>query len=347
MHKATIKDIAGQAGVSTTAVSMALNKRGGVSEKTRKRILKIAEKLDYQPNLAAKSLVSNRTQTIGLVMNNIADPFYPEMALGIEEKAAEHGYSLLVSNIGGCLDKEKKSIDMLRARGVDGVIITTATSDDPNIGPLAEAKFPLVLVSRFSMDPALKNRIDYVVVDDHACGYQGVAHLYRLGHDRIALITGTIKASTTAIRVEASKQALNDFGMDTDSQLVVACDFVRQRAQEAAKALLAMKNRPTAFFAQDDYMAMGVREAILNENLRIPEDIALMGVDDIEMASLAGVDLTTIKSNPYQMGATGAEILINKIELSDSDSAMVNQVIMETRLIKRKSCGFHATGYVR
>lgn len=343
--KSTIKDIAKIAKVSATAVSRALNYRSGVSEKTRQKILNIAKKLDYQPNYVAKSLVSNRSYTIGLIVNNIADPFYPELALGIEEKANEFGYSLLLSNTNRSLEAEKRSLDMLRAKGIDGVIITTVTIDDPNIMPLVEDRFPFVLINRYCTDPYLENKTDYVVLDNYACGYKGVKHFYRLGHNRIALITGEMNTSTAMMRTKGAMQALKDHGMDLDSKLVVESGYVREKAYNAAKRLLAIKNRPTAFFAQDDYMALGVREAVLNEGLSIPEEVALMGVDDIEMASLTGVDLTTISQKKYEMGVMGVQILINKIK--NATPHMVNKVVLEANLIRRKSCGYHLRGYTR
>ena len=344
-HHTTIKDIARTAKVSVTAVSMAINGRPGVSEKTRQKILKLAKKLDYQPNYMARSLIGKRSYTIGLIVNNITDPFYPELALGIEKKANELNYSLLLCNTDGSLEKEKQSLDMLRAKGVDGVILATVTVDDPHIKLLVEDQFPFVLVNRFSMDSELENKMDYVVLDNYACGYEGVKHFYRLGHDRIAIIAGAFNTSTATARTKGAMQAFKDHGMDADSKLVVECGYVREKAYNAAMRLLAMKNRPTAFFAQDDYMALGVREAVLSEGLKIPEDIALMGVDDIEMASLAGVDLTTISQKKYEMGVMGVEILINKIEKATPD--MVNKIVLEPKLIIRKSCGYHLRGYVR
>jgi LacI family transcriptional regulator len=195
------------------------------------------------------------------------------------------------------------------------------------------------------MDSELENKMDYVVLDNNACGYKGVKHFYRLGYDLIAIIAGAFNTSTATARTKGAMQALKDHGMDTDSKLVVECGYVREKAYNAAKRLIAMKNRPTAFFAQDDHMALGVREAVLGEGLRIPEDVALMGADDIEMASLTGVDLTTISQNKYEMGVIGVEILINKIEKTTPD--MVNKIVLEPKIVKRKSCGYHLRGYVR
>jgi len=340
--KTTIKDIAKAADVSATAVSMAMNNKPGVSQKTRRKIQKIAEKLQYSPNFIARSLISNRSYTIGFILNSITDPFFPELAKGIEEYANKQGYNLLLCNTKRDLQTEKKSIDMLRSKGVDGIILATVLKDDPNIVPLIEDEFPFVLINRHSMNPDLKNKTSYVVLDNFRGGYMGMEHLYRLGHDRIAVITGNVNTSTAILRTEGSIKALSDYGAKMDRELIVEGRFQRQIAYEAAIKLIAMEAPPTAYFAQDDYMAIGIREALFEKGLRIPEDVALMGFDDTEIASFAGIDLTTISQNKYEMGAMGAKILIEKIE--KNSTGVVSQLILESGLIIRKSCGYALQG---
>ena len=344
-RKATIKDIAKAANVSAAAVSMALNNRPGVSQKTRIKIQRIAEKLQYSPNFIARSLISRRSYTIGFILNNIADPFFPELAKGIEEYANQKGYNLLLCNTNGDLQAEKQSIDTLRSKGVDGIILATVVKDDPNIIPLLKDKFPFVLVNRFFMDPALKNKIDYVVVDNYRGGYIGVEHLYRLGHDRIAIITGDLTASTAILRTEGSIKALSDYDVKINKSYIVEGGYQRHKAYELAKKFISINSPPTAYFAQDDYMAIGIREALFEEGLRIPEDIAIMGFDDTEMASFAGIDLTTVTQKKYEMGQLGAKILIEKIE--QPVPGLVSQLILDTELVLRKSCGHHLQGYIR
>jgi len=344
-NRATIKDIAKVANVSTTAVSIALNNRPGVSSKTRQKILNIAKKLNYQPNYIARSLISRHSYTIGLILNSITDPFFPELAKGVEEYANKFGYNLLLCNTNRDLHAEKRAIEMLRSKGVDGIILATVTNDDPNIVPLLEDRFPFVLINRFSMDPALENRVDYVVLDNYSGGYAGIRHLWRLGHDRIAIVSGEKNTSTATLRTSGSLQALKDCGLEYDPDLVVEGGYQRHLAYRAAKRLLAMETPPTAYFAHDDYMAIGVREAILEKGLRIPQDVALMGFDDTEIASFAGIELTTISQKKYEMGAKGAEILIKKVE--GVLSGIVQQLILEAQLVIRKSCGHHLHGYIR
>jgi len=341
----TIKDIALAAKVSAGAVSLALNNRSGVSEKTRRKIKKIAKKMDYRPNSAAKRLIGQPSHTIGLILRNIADPFFPELALGVEEKATEMGYSLLLCNTNGTLEKEKQALDALRAKGVDGVILSTVTMDDPNIQPLINADIPFVCVNRFVMDPSIESKTDYVVLDNYACGYEGMRHLLRLGLERIAILTGDLNTSTAALRRKGEQDALAAFKVTLDPKLVVECGWSRRRAFDAAQHLLGVKERPEAFFVHDDHMALGVREAVLGMGLRMPEDIALLGIDDIEMASLTGVDLSTISQKKYDMGVMGTKILIDKIE--GNTPRLVNKIMLEPRLMIRKTCGFHLKGYVR
>lgn len=346
--RATIKDIARVANISPTAVSMALNHRPGVSSRTREKVLSIATELGYHPNYAAKSLISRQSNTIALVVHNIADPFYAELALGVEGEAAKLGYSLLIYNTGtspNIAEREKELIDNLRARGVDGVILSTVSLDDPNIDPLVEDRFPFVLVNRLSLDPALQTKMDFVVLDNFSCGYKGTEHLYRLGYDTVAIIAGALNASTASMRTKGSIQAMKDLGMKRDAKTVFECHYIREEAYSAAKKILSNHSFPRAFFAQDDNMALGVREAILEKGLRIPQDISLIGIDNTPVTALTGIELTTISQHIRQMGITGAKTLINKIEMHNSH--MVNQVIMEPEIVIRKSCGFYLRGYVR
>ncbi len=339
VKRATIKDIARMADVSPTAVSMALNNRAGVSESTREKIRQIAADLNYRPNGLAKSLISRRSFSIGLIITNIADHFYPELAQGVEETAHERGYRLILCNTNRELDEEKRAIDMLRANGVDGIIITTAPMDDPHIGQLVAERYPFILINRMVRQPELNNKVDYVVLDNYAGGYIGAKHLAQLGHKRIAVIAGAMNTSTAFDRTEGTRQALDELGIALAQDMIAECGYVREEAYNAAKRFLSSKTRPTAFFAQDDHMAMGVREAVLGEGLNIPQDIALMGFDNAEIGGFTGIDLTTISQKKYVMGSLGAKILIDKIEGQSDD--MVNKVVLEAKLIIRKSCGHY------
>lgn len=345
IKKVTIKDIARIAGVTPATVSMALNNRPRIGAETRKKIIKIAGELDYQPDLLARSLICRKSYTIGLVITNIADPFFPELAQGIEEKADELGYSVIICNMNRSMRTVGERIETLRGKGVDGIICATALVDDSPIRKLVDDHFPFVLLNRRHYDPDLSNKIDYVVLNNFSGGYSVVKHLYHLGHNRIAQLAGHFKASTVIERNKGALQAMKDCGIKQPPRLTIGCEYSFEQAHDAAKKLLKMKRPPTAIFSHDDYMALGAREAVLEMGLRIPEDIALVGFDDINTASLTGIDLTTISQKKYEMGELGVKILVEKLEKAVPQ--LVNHVVLKDRMVIRKSCGYHLTGYVR
>ena len=345
MPKTTIKEIAKAANVSATAVSMALNNRTGVSKQTRDKIARIAKELNYVPNYAARSLISKQSCTIGVIVTDIADPFYPELAKGIEEKANALGYNMILSNTGRSPEKEKQCIDSLVSKGVDGIIFATVVLDDPYITPLIGDRFPFVAINRIPLKHPKINKIDYVIIDSYTGGYKAVEHLYRLGHDRIAIIAGNMKVSTAVSRTKGAKKALADYGLKFDPRLFIECNYSAELAHQAAQRLLAMKTPPTAIFAQDDSMALGVREAVLSAGLKIPEDLAIVGFDDINVCALTGIELTTISQKKYEMGIMAAKILIDKI--TGETPSMVNKIVLDAELIIRKSCGYSRLGAYR
>lgn len=343
--KVTIKDIAKLANVSHPTVSMALNNRPGVSEEKRREILEIAKETGYHPNLVAKTLVSNRSYIIGLIINNVSDQFYTELAKGVEEAANEFGYDIILCTTNGSLKAEKKYMDALQSRGVDGIIISTVVVDDPHIGGLVEERFPFVCINRVSLSPFLKNKVDSVTLDNYTAGYKGIEHLWKLGHDRIAIIAGSLNASNAIESLEGAKASLREHGLAIDSVLIRENNYCRKNAYNSAKRLIELEQPPTAIFVQDDNMAIGVREALISSGLRIPEDMALIGIDDIDMGSLTGIDLTTICQKKYEMGHIGVKMLIEKIEKKAPPG--VEKVVLETSLIIRKTCGYHLSGYRR
>ena len=341
----TIKDIAKKAKVSTSAVSLALNNRKGISEKTRKRILRLAEKMNYRPNLTARSLISKHSYTLGYVLTNITDPFYSEVLLGIERQANELGYQVMIANTGGSMEREGAVIDMMLARGVDGIVFSTVTVDDPNLTRLMEMKFPLITINRVAANHPEVAKMDSVSIDSYNGAYQVGEHLYKLGHDNVALVTGSLNTYTSLERSRGFKQAMANHGLEVPARNVFVCDWDFKKAYAAANSIIKLKPRPSAVFTYDDNMALAVREAALEQGLRVPEDLALVGWDDIRFTALRGIELTTINQKKYDMGAISAKILINKID--QEELGMVNKVVMEAELKVRRSCGFKLRGYIR
>jgi LacI family transcriptional regulator len=344
-RKPTIKDIARLARVSHTTVSRALNDRPRVSRKTKERIHTIAKKLNYQPNVAARSLKIRRTKTLGLVITTIINPFYPELAQGIENTALEMGYNIILCSTNYDIKLEKQHIDVLRAKGVDGIIFTSTHMHDPNVEGLINEKFPIILVNRRIYDESAANRVDYVVVDNVHGGFIAIEHLIRMGHQRIGIISGLPQSSASVERLEGVKKALAQNGLEFEPDLVFEGDFLKASGMRAARRFSSMTRRPTAVFAVNDYMALGAMEGFIEEGFRIPHDIALIGFNDIEISRMRNIELTTIGQKTYEMGSIAVRALVEKIE--GEAQGLVKQIILEPELLVRKSCGHALWGYRR
>lgn len=345
MNKITIKDIARELRVSVTTVSNALNDKPGVGKSARKKILKMAKEMGYQPDYFAKGLVSRQSYVIGLIITNIADPFYPELALGAQEKASACGYSMMLFNTNHVVENERKIIEMLKSKGVDGILLATAQQDDPNIELLDGLHIPYVLVNRLVLNPKKASPIDSVSLDNYGGSHKAATHLCRLGHTRIAMVAGDMESSTAIGRTQGALDAFAEFGITIPPEWLIKGGYSKDSAYSAVQNILTRKDRPTAIFAQDDNMALGVREAAYEAGLKIPEDLALVGFNDIHISSLTGIELTTVRTNQYDMGMAGAEMLIHKLQHPDR-SGISNKIVMEAELVIRKSCGYHLKGYV-
>ena len=224
-------------------------------------------------------------------------------------------------------------------------MFSTVTVDDPNLDVLVARQFPFVVINRVPSNHPAVDHIDSVIIDSYAGGYKAAEHLYRLGHDRIAIAAGSMKTSTARERTKGAEQALKDHGLKLPPRHFADCDYSFEKAAAATRGFLRLNPRPTAVMAHDDNMALGVREAAMEVGLTVPGDLAVVGFDDIRFANLKGIELTTISQKKYEMGTLATETLIKKIE-NDSLN-MVNKVVLAAELVIRRSCGFYLTGYVR
>ena len=339
----TVKSIAREANVSVTTVSLALDGKGAsrVSQATRERILEIADRLNYRPNLLARSLVTKRTQSIGLVVTSLANPVYAEVAEDIIDQAADNGYGVLICSVGGRED-EQLLIGELIDRGVDGLIICSSSRADPMVLELAESDIPFVLTCRgVDQDPEAP-KVDFIGVDDRRGGYLAVEHLIGLGHRRLALIAGPQEISTGHQRLIGARAAMRDHGLDLPDRRIAYGNYTRRSGREAALTILRATDRPTAVFVANDHMAMGVLDAARELSLNVPEDLAVIGYDNMEMTNLPGVDLTTISQKREIWGRLAVDRLIAKIESNNRIEPEVN--FLDPLLIIRRSCGCQASG---
>lgn len=342
--KITIKDIARVANVSHMTVSRALNNKPRIHEETKKRILSIAKELNYQPNYIARSLVMKRTKTLGLVITTIANPFYNELAQGIEATARGLGYNIILCCTNYDLSSERQYIEMLQGKGVDGIILSSAHMEDRNVVGLAEEGFPIVLVNRRTYHPVVKEKVDYVGVDNILGGFLAVEHLIRLGHQRIGVIGGSSDSSVGFERLEGGKKAFEVYGLDQVTDYFLDGDFLKDSGYKGGKRFLKMVEPPTAVFATNDYMALGAYQAILEESRKIPEEIAIVGFNDIEFTAMKGIELTTVGQKKFEMGALAVKTLVEKAEGGEVKPS-TKEIFLKPELIIRKTCGYHLRGY--
>ena len=327
--------IAEKAGVSKSTVSRVLNNKNDVSEKTREKVLKVIESMNYKPNSSAKGLVTKKTKTVGLVVSEISNPFFSMFVKGAEDKAMEKDYNIMLANSNWVVEEELKCIRMLEESRVDGILMISGGGKEllnDYLNNLSSKEFPIVVVDR-KINNEILTKIN---VDNIDGAYKGTKHLIELGHKNIAFVKGdNVAASYASIdRVAGYKKALNEAGIQ--NEIIVPGYFDRESAYEATLSILKEHKEVTAIFYASDLMAAGGLQAIKKLNLRIPQDISVMGFDDIDLASLVDPPLTTLKQPRHEMGYLGMEKLINILEKKDKTSNS-DDIIFETELIKRES----------
>jgi LacI family transcriptional regulator len=214
---------------------------------------------------------------------------------------------------------------------------------DPNIVDLAEEGFPIVLVNRRTYDPVVKRLVDYVGIDNMQGGFLAVEHLIRLGHRRIGIIGGSSESSVGFERLEGGKRALTVYGLTQDDDYFLDGNFLKESGYRGGMRFTKMDESPTAVFAANDYMALGAYQAFMEEGVKVPEEVAIVGFNDIEFTSMKGIELTTIGQKKYEMGALAVESLVERIE--GRKVGPPGEIILKPELIIRRTCGFHLTGY--
>ena len=329
----TIRQLAKAAGVSIATVSRVLNNTNHpVNEETRQRILKLAQEMSYRPNQVARSLRTERSGMIGIIADDISKtPFSPLIVRGIQDYMASAGYYCMIINADWNPEKEKEAMHDLMNRSTDGVIFVETWHNSINID-LDVANKPYVFVHRL-----FTNSSTYSVIPDEIYGARiAVNHLLKLGHRRIGYINGPENYYSSAERLRGYQLELEEMGIPFDPALTARGDWNATSGYEGAKQLLANPQRPTAIFAANDVMALGAIYAIQDAKLRVPEDIAIVGYDDREIASLVRPSLTTVILPCYDMGWASAAMLLNLLK-GRADN--VDEIKIRGLLIVRQSCG--------
>jgi DNA-binding LacI/PurR family transcriptional regulator len=332
----TLKEVAAALGLSTMTVSRALNDRPNVNPKTKKRIQEVAAKMGYTPNHVAKSLVSNRTYTIGVVIPEIGHAFFPEVVRGIDEISSEANYQIFLTNSSEDFEKEKRSIEALRAKRVDGILVSTSikSTDFSFFENLRNTGIKIVFFDRCIHNLG----ISCIGVNDRVASRQITEHLIKNGYKKIAYLSGPPEVTIGRERLAGFREALSSAGIEINENRIVETGLTEIDGKEAMQKLLALpeEERPDAVATVNDPSALGAIEAIKEYGLSIPDDIAIVGFTNEVRASIIDPPLTTINQPAYDVGKKAADKLLRTIE---NENEPVENVELVANLVVRKSCG--------
>lgn len=337
--RTTIADVAALAGVSKATVSKFLGDGDYyIADATRTRIAAAIDELDFQPNAIARGLVRRRTQTVGVVVASVLNPVYPDLITGIDEVLGEAGFTLIFGSTEGSPVKEAAVVRSMQQRQVDGVIMASVTLQDGEVEQLVNAGLDVMLASRHLRREDL---VDAVVIDNEDGARQAVEHLIAHGHKRIAHLAGPQDVYPYEIRRATYEDVMSRAGLDPTDLVAVASATRQESGAEAVQALLELPEPPTAIFVASDSLAIGVMEACAARGVRIPEDVAIVGFDNVWVAAMHGVQLTSIDSRARDVGRETARLLIDQIERrwSGGDTRAPHLRTLTTRLVRRRTCG--------
>lgn len=328
----TIKEVARRAGVSVATVSRVFNDSGPVNNETRLRVEQAAEDLRYVPNLAARSLITNTSFTLGVLLPDLYGEFFSEVIRGIDQTSREHGYHILVSSSHSDEEEIKMAIQAMHGR-VDGLIIMSPLVNAEALGEMLPPQVPVVFLSSSANGSAY----GCINVDNYGGAYSVVQHLIGLGHRQIAMVTGSQDNFDSRERLRGYREALRDHGITGSEDLVVAGDFSEASGYAAAAELLARTPRPTALFAANDAMAVGAIGALHEAGVAVPDDIAVVGFDDIPIAQYMRPSLTSVHISISALGAQAVDHLLDAIDGGPPSEGV--HVTVPTTLVVRESCG--------
>lgn len=335
MPDLTLEDIARKAGVSRSTVSRVINDHPSVRDDVRKRVMGVIQTTGYHPNAAARTLASQRSNMIGLVLprsvgNFFADPYFPRLTQGIAQACNQYNLTLGLFLVSTKEDEEKIFPRVLRNGYLDGILLQSGQVGDLLIDRLIDSGIPLVVAGR----PPVAKSVSYIDVDNVSAAFGAVSHLIRTGYQRIGMINGPCDVTVGIDRKTGYQKALVERGRDVVDALIAEGDFTEAGGYYAMRQLLPAG--PDAVFSASDIMAIGAMRAIREAGLRVPDDVALVGFDDLPLATIPTPQLTTVRQPIDQFGFQAVEILI---DLIDNGLYPPRRVIMDTELIIRDSCG--------
>ncbi len=337
-----LKDVARRAGVSVSTVSRVLTRSPLVNSETRERVQQAMDALEYRPNRVARRLRGDRSEAsvIGLIVPDIQNPFFAEVARGVEGVAQAHGYMVFVGNSDENEAVERRYLELMRAERVEGVILPATSDNATTVVGLAGRGLPVVCVDR----RLAGTKLDTVIADNVEGAYEAVTHLLRVGHQRIGFIGGRPQLSTTQERLEGYRRALVEHGIEVNDQLVRAGDSRELGGRELTREILALPHPPTALLVGNNLMTLGALETIHTLGLRIPDDVAIVGYDDMSWSLAFNPPLTAVRQPGQELGRRAAELLLARIA---DPSRSTTLVTLHPELVVRQSCGVGREAAIR
>lgn len=325
---ATIRDVAALAGVSVATVSRVLGDSPRVRDETRQRVLEAIERLHFRPSVVARGLANGRLQALHLIIADIRNPFYAEVARGVEDTVFENGFTLVVSNTDDEAEREQLYLEATTQYGFAGVILMSALETDELVAVVQGLNCPIVLLNRYLRGCDT----DAVLVDNYRGGYLATEHLIRLGHRRIGHLSGPLRSSASRERLRGFQQAMEDYGLRVDPSWLEEGNLRLESGVRYALSCLQGQRDVTAVFAANDMMAIGLIDTLVRHGWGVPERLSVIGFDDIAFSGLKGISLTTVRQPQYEMGVTAAELLIDRIRVGVRET---NRVVFTPTLVER------------
>jgi len=332
----TIADVARIANVSKATVSAVLNNRPTVAPRTRQKVLDVIKKLNYRPSGVARSLSIKQTKTIGLVIKEIDNPYFAKIMKGVFDTCSDNGYTVLLGSSELSPQQELKSIETLTSQRADGLIISPLQDENMDFRYLSELihqKYPLVTLG------SVRNHVTNVVdIDNVAAAYQAVRYLIELGHTEIAYFAGPSYSAHSDDRRRGYQQALIDSDLPIRKNFIVPVGSYIENSYELGRDFFAGSDPlPSAVFCYNDLVAIGLIQALLELKIPVPEQVSVIGFDDIDFCRAVQVPLTTVHVPAYQLGRSAADLLIRQIQ--EPERLLNEKIILETRIVERGSCG--------
>ncbi|MGP4039687.1 LacI family DNA-binding transcriptional regulator [Gracilibacillus sp. D59] len=331
--KVTIYDVAEKAGVSIATVSKVINNTGNMRDTTRQKVMKVMEELNYFPSVMASALTGKKTQTLGLLVPDISNPFFSEMARTIEDRAHERGLSVIMCSTDEDEEKEKKYLELLRRKQVDGFIIASSFHDKKLLENIKNSGIPLVMLTQ----DAGSLGVTSVSVDDFTGGFEATSHLLSLGHQNIVIIAE--QRLSSKMRIYGFREAYETHGYKYNDEMVLKTTASIENGKKCLEEILKKKERPSAIFACNDLIAIGVIQGAREHDIDIPRDLSIVGFDNTILATTTVPSLTTVAQPINEMGKKVVDVIVSNINNEEPNS---ERILFKPKLMVRDTSGAKA-----